>query len=675
MTRLSSWWSLLFAILLLAAPRSAPAERAAGGDWDVVVIGGGMGGLSAGALLSSYGFRVLLLEQHHKVGGCTTSFSRGDYSFDAALHEMTGGAPGSPLGDLLHEAGVADKIELIHIPEFYRSIYPGVDFTMPAELEAAQEALCERWPAECSGIRSFHAEMAEVALQSSELSGLQRRSSLSKLLVPLQQPAVVRNLGATVREVMDRHVRDESLKAVLSQAWIYYGPPPQELWSILFLAANHGYLTHGPYHVRGSSQALADAYAERIVELGGEVRTGARVASIEVEHRRVKGVTTETGERFGARYVVSNADPYQTFQKLIAAEHRPPGIERKLERMEPSNGLVGVYLGLDVEPAHWDIHEHEIFYNTTLDAEKAYRSMMEADYEDASISITLYSNLGDSFYAPEGGSVVVVHSYADFDNWPAERQAYQAEKERVAARLMALAERVMPGLSRHVVVKEIATPRTLQTYGMQAEGTPYGFDAVPSQGQALPNHTSIEGLFLAGAWTSPGHGVTTAQLSGREAARQVLESERDWGLIDHSTLLAILEHVPVDAVRYAVDQAEELLSFNQDADLDARLAMDPDAMVMDATTGATSRYLPVVFDGHERHSAQHGVPCGGCHHELSFGSPGPMACSGCHDSQVAAVDLAEASHRSCTGCHRQLHRESAAAVAPVECMGCHQERR
>ena len=110
MTRLSSWWSLLFAILLLAAPRSAPAERAAGGDWDVVVIGGGMGGLSAGALLSSYGFRVLLLEQHHKVGGCTTSFSRGDYSFDAALHEMTGGAPGSPLGEALCGSAPGDEV-------------------------------------------------------------------------------------------------------------------------------------------------------------------------------------------------------------------------------------------------------------------------------------------------------------------------------------------------------------------------------------------------------------------------------------------------------------------------------------------------------------------------------------------------------------------------------------
>ena len=189
-------------------------------------------------------------------------------------------------------------------------MFPGVDFTMPADREAAIAALCEAWPEECPGIVTFHDEMRAVAEQSSKLADMQRRSGLSKALIPMQAPAVVRNLRGNTGELLDRYFQDEALKAVVGQLWVYYGPPPDQLWPIMFLSANHQYLTVGPYHVRGSSQALSDAYAERIEELGGTVRTGERVDSIDVVAGRVVGVTTADGEHIPARYVVSNAEPY-----------------------------------------------------------------------------------------------------------------------------------------------------------------------------------------------------------------------------------------------------------------------------------------------------------------------------------------------------------------------------
>ncbi|MFH1465206.1 MAG: FAD-dependent oxidoreductase [Pseudomonadota bacterium] len=665
---------LLALAALLAAPAALAAEAPAE-PFDVVVVGGGMGGLSAGALLSSYGFHVLLLEQHHKVGGCTSSFERGGFHFDTALHEMLGGAPGTQLGEVLHAAGVDDKVELIEIPVLYRAIFPDVDFTMPADRAAAEAALCARWPAECPGIHAFHEEMRQVAEQSSELADMQRRTSLSKLLIPLQQPAVVRNLRANFQDVLDRYLQDEALKAVLGQLWIYYGPPPSELWAVMGLSANHGYLTQGAYHIRGSSQALADAYAERITELGGEVRTGVRVAAIDVEAGRVRGVTTADGERVPARYVVSNADPYQTFNHLVGAEQLPPGWLKRLERMEPSNGLMAVYLGLDTEPSTWGVADHEIFYNSTLDADRAYASMMTGAYDAASLSLTFYTNLGDDFYAPPGKSVLVLNTYADISTWPADRDAYAAEKERVAAIMMALAERVLPGLSAHVEVQEVATPRTLQSFTLAQAGTPYGFDATPEQWMSLPNHTPIDGLFLAGAWTSPGHGVGTAQLSGREAARQVLERERSRGLIDRDALQAILDRVPVDRLREVVAQAEAFVGLSTDADSRPEPSPRPVGPVLDATSGATSRYLPVTFHSHGAHTEEYGVACVDCHH-LVAGVPSPPAsCASCHDQAGARLDLPDASHQACRGCHLDEREADSRSQAPVACLECHAERR
>ncbi len=672
MPRALAW---LITVSLVIALFYSPAAMASDepDDFDVVVVGGGMGGLSAGAVLSNYGFRVLLLEQHHKVGGCTTSFSRGEFNFDAALHEMLGGAEGTTLGDHLADAGVADKIELIPIETFYRAVFPGVDFAMPTDPEAAVAALCERWPADCPGIQGYFEEMRLLSEQGAELRDMQRKHSLSKLLIPIQQPVVVRHLRSSLDDVLDRFVEDETLKAVLAQPWLYYGPPPDRLWSLFHMSATYGYHQQGAYHIKGSSQALADAYAERIMELGGQVRTGTRVDSITVESGRVRGVTTDDGEVISARYVVSNADPFQTFNKLIGSEHLPAGFTRRFQGMAPSNGLVGVYLGLDVEASTWGVEDHEIFYNTTIHEERSYQSMMDGSYDDASVTITFYTNLGDDFYAPPGKSVVVLNSYTDIQSWPTDRQAYQAEKERVAQRLISLAERMLPGLSSHIEVQEVATPRTVKSFTLAARGTPYGFDATPEQAMFLPNYTPIDGLYLAGAWTSPGHGVGTAQMSGREAALQVLERERTRGLIDRETLQALLDRVPVDRIREVVEHAEEFVGLSSAADVASDPTEGAVGLVIDATSAATSRYQPVVFDSHERHQAQYGVACNVCHHDIQGQAMAPRSCSDCHDLEGAIIDLTEASHRSCRGCHQQ-RLEFGQVEAPVACLECHRER-
>ena len=146
---------LAIVILLVAGCKRGPISAAPPSGYDVIVVGAGMGGLSAAAQLAAHGMKVLILEQNHKVGGCDQSFSRGGYNFDASLHEMSGGGKGTQVGRFLEETGVADKIELIRIPNLYRSIGPGVDFTMPGDMDAAIKALSERWPDEKEGIARF----------------------------------------------------------------------------------------------------------------------------------------------------------------------------------------------------------------------------------------------------------------------------------------------------------------------------------------------------------------------------------------------------------------------------------------------------------------------------------------------------------------------------------------
>ena len=520
------------ALLLLAAMpgcRTGPIPRDRPTDFDAIVIGAGMGGLSCATHLSGKGLKVLVLEQPHKVGGCTSAFSRGEFNFEVALQEMAGGGGNGLLGSLMKAAGVLDKVDLIPIPELYRSIFPGIDFTCPGNVEGAVAAFCSRWPEEREGIERFFALMGEVYDDLNELQEIYRQGSFGRLLtlvqMPFRQTSVVLNHKKTLQQVLDEHLTDPGLKAVLAQFWFYYGPPPSKLWAPMFLLANQAYLKDGAWHIRGSSQALADAYAERIVETGGEVKTGRRVTEILVEEGRVSGVRTELGETYRSRYVISSADPYQTFFQLLTEEQAPEGIREQISAMEPSNSFVGVYLGLDVMPGYFGIDNHEIFYNTSLDADAMYAAMLAGRFDEGAVSMTFYASLGDAFYAPPGKSVLVLHAYSQALGWPAGRDQYQQARERMSEQLITLAENVLPGLREHIEVKETITPLTIEEFTMQKGGVPYGFNFTPEQWERLPNQTEIDGLYMAGSWTRPSHGVAGAQVSGHQAARLILDRE------------------------------------------------------------------------------------------------------------------------------------------------------
>ena len=124
-------------------------------SYDVIIIGAGLGGLTAGAKLSKEGKKVLLIEQHNIPGGCATTFKRKDLKIEVGLHMIDGLDEGDPKLKLFEELGILDNLEFKRIPEFYRFVKPGVDLTIPDSYEQAIEVLTERFPAEKIGILKF----------------------------------------------------------------------------------------------------------------------------------------------------------------------------------------------------------------------------------------------------------------------------------------------------------------------------------------------------------------------------------------------------------------------------------------------------------------------------------------------------------------------------------------
>ncbi len=228
------------------------------------------------------------------------------------------------------------------------------------------------------------------------------KAFLIKAQVPLKQKTFFEWKDKTIKDLMDACFTNEDIKAVVSQFWVYYGAPVPDETSLIFAAATDAYLTDGPWHVKGTSQALSNAYAERIEELGGKVIVGELVTKIKIEDGMATGVETALGNTYSGRYVVCNTDPYQMVFKLIGEENLPKDYVTKLKSLKPANSLFGVYMGLNIDLKAKGYDFTEAFYNTSKDSKVVYDNMMKGDYANGATTITIYSNYGDPIYAPPG---------------------------------------------------------------------------------------------------------------------------------------------------------------------------------------------------------------------------------------------------------------------------------
>ncbi|MCI5131406.1 MAG: FAD-dependent oxidoreductase, partial [Candidatus Electrothrix sp. EH2] len=138
-------------------------------QYDVIIIGGGLGGLTAGAKLAKDGKKVLLVEQHHKLGGCATTFRRKEYTWDVSLHVMDGLDDDDRKKRIFEELGVSDKVQFITVPNFYRIKNKRLDIILPSSARKASKLLIKEFPDEQRGIEKFFKKIKSIQLESNRI--------------------------------------------------------------------------------------------------------------------------------------------------------------------------------------------------------------------------------------------------------------------------------------------------------------------------------------------------------------------------------------------------------------------------------------------------------------------------------------------------------------------------
>ena len=490
--------------------------------YDVVVIGSGIGGLSAGALLAHEGRKVLVVEQGEGAGGYAHAFQRGPYTFDPAISVFPQGHDHALAASLLKHLGVGDLCRMSPLESNYRAVYPDFELETPFGLDEFIEAHCQLWPGQAASITAFFQLCRRLHKEAHELPpqlGLEGLDEAAQ-----RYPVLFRYLKSTVSEALDDHFDDPMLKSVASVSWPYLGLPPSRLSLVTFSTVLSVYL-EGCFYPEGGFQSLADALLAGLERSGGELVLRTRAMRILVEDGRAAGVELADGQVVRCDAVVSNADATTTFEEMVGPDNLPAPFLKRLRRMKPSLSAVDRLRRDEPRPARSSARCTRSSGRCTSTTMRPTRTSSRAS---RAAMFGTVPTLTVPSLAPPGEHLLIVRSLARYDigkPWPGEAERYTDE-------VLTAFERVFPGLRDSITFLETATPLALESRSLNRDGAAYGWENTPAQsgGKRSSHQTPIDGLFLSGHWTQPGTGSLRAFVSGMHTAQMVLRSTGSKGL-------------------------------------------------------------------------------------------------------------------------------------------------
>ena len=496
-------------------------------DWDVIVIGSGIGGLVTASQLAAKGAKTLVLERYLIPGGSGGSFRREGYTFDVGASMIFGfGEKGHTnlLTRALADVGqrcatVPDAVQLeYHLPD-------GLNMAVDRDYDDFITRMSARFPHEAKGIRAFYETCWQVfrCLDAMPLLSLEDPAYLAKVFfkAPLACLGLARWLPFNVGDVAKKHIKDEDLLRLIDMECFCWSVMPADRTPMI----NAGMVfsdrhAGGINYPKGGVGVIAEKLVAGLEANGGEIRYKHRVSNVLIEQGQAVGVRLADGEELRAKRIVSNATRWDTFagegsaqSTLVGPEHTPAAETTWRKRYQPSSSFLSLHLGVDASVVPNGFHCHHLLLE----------DWAEMEAEQGVVFVSMPSLLDPSL-APAGRHILHTFTQSDMRYWKGlSPSAYAEKKQKDADRLIDRLEALLPGLKSAIEFKEIGTPRTHRRF-LGRMGGSYG----PVPANRLPgllpmpfNRTGLKNLYCVGDSCFPGQGLNAVAFSGYACSHRI----------------------------------------------------------------------------------------------------------------------------------------------------------
>lgn len=500
------------------------------GKYDVIIVGGGISGLTCANYLARAGKKVLLLEQSHHAGGCMSGFWREGFYFDGGDQSFESGGVVFPI---LKELGVYDLHQWEKVG--YRIKTPGQD-TVITSLDSVEEHYRREFPGDpgisvvFNEVRQFY-EFMDSMVEPAGVKIAENPSAAAIFKAVKTMPKFRKWMDPDYRTRLCRAIRNETARKWFS-TYGYERMP-------FFLFAAFWYMWVKDYwYPAGGMQAFIDSLVAKLAEFQGEVRFKTGVKKILVADGRAEGVVTESGEEIPSGHVVYTGDYRKFVFDILGESYFEPALVEKIKKQAYSSSMVAVFLGLDIpaEELKGIMRTHHVIRFPSFEVISPGRDS-ERDVHTRTWVELSSPNFGGAGLSPPGKSSLVLQSFssAEFqDCWQnrgyslSRTTEYRQFKKEVGMHLVRTAEAVIPGLSEKIAYMEVGTPLSIQRFTRNTLGATAGWSYTQSQDSLAGKYgyvqirTPVRRLYTAGHYCFWPGGIPSAIASGKFAAGFVL---------------------------------------------------------------------------------------------------------------------------------------------------------
>lgn len=469
-------------------------------EYDVIIIGAGIGGLVCGSYLSKSGLKVIIVEQHDKPGGYCTSFQRDNFQFDVGVHYL-GGIKKRALGKILQELELDNATMFKQFDPSDKIVFPDSETYIRANPLHTIHEFKKSFPNEKTNIEKF----IKFILQKEFFNIYKKCSNIN------------------FKTLLDEYFQDFRLKRTFESLLYNIGISAEKASALAATILYRDYLLDPGYYPVGGMQKFANTLANKFKEYGGNLLLKNRVKNILVKNNKVKGVVLENGEKILSNFIVSNADAHLVFEHLL--KNCSCRERNKINDLIISPSLFVLYVGIKEDLKNvteetcniWKFSSYDL-HNYFSDLDK---NLLKPELPFIMVSFpSAHDGLGNNV----SRNTVQFFLYAPYKS----EKFWKDYKEILARKIIECTQSLFHNLKNCIELREIATPIDFHKYTLNKKGSAYGWASTVEQirHSVFPQKTSVENLYLAGHWCTTGGGqggIPKVVFSGKLASQLILQ--------------------------------------------------------------------------------------------------------------------------------------------------------